>query len=290
MPSHTFIRREVAALEAQGVPVERSTDLVTRAAYDLDWGEDAPKILSWGIDATEGTPNLRAADAIQVILDMAPYWKQAHQLTGRSVREISLDKAPTVFAIQKVLYQICSNDPSLAKQLLRRFGLSDQLLTAENSYHFRAAGQWAAAEWATLVARCQGGAGDSGLVCGDCAAHHRLEEGLARCEEAEAALLSGSGFAANTDILPAVAGPADVVLSDALNHASLVDGCRLARARVRRLRRSTAEPLGHAGKRIGAAQPLAAEAGAEELLHCRNLRRAAGEENHVDIRRMRTRF
>ena len=141
----------------EGVPVERSTDLVTRAAYDLDWGEDAPKILSWGIDATEGTPNLRAADAIQVILDMAPYWKQAHQLTGRSVREISLDKAPTVFAIQKVLYQICSNDPSLAKQLLRRFGLSDQLLTAENSYHIGAAGQWAPAEWASLVDRYQRG-------------------------------------------------------------------------------------------------------------------------------------
>jgi 8-amino-7-oxononanoate synthase len=76
------------------------------------------------------------------------------------------------------------------------------------------------------------GAGASRLVCGDFAPHHELEEELARFEDAEAALLCNSGYAANTGLVGALAGPEDVVLSDALNHASLIDGCRLSRARV----------------------------------------------------------
>jgi 8-amino-7-oxononanoate synthase len=78
------------------------------------------------------------------------------------------------------------------------------------------------------------GAGASRLVCGDFAPHHELEEELARFEDAEAALLCNSGYAANTGLVAALAGPEDVVLSDALNHASLIDGCRLSRARVAR--------------------------------------------------------
>jgi 8-amino-7-oxononanoate synthase len=82
------------------------------------------------------------------------------------------------------------------------------------------------------AARFGTGAGASRLVCGDFAPHHELEEELARFEDAEAALLCNSGYAANTGLVAALAGPEDVVLSDALNHASLIDGCRLSRARV----------------------------------------------------------
>lgn len=76
------------------------------------------------------------------------------------------------------------------------------------------------------------GAGASRLVVGDTAAHASLERALARFEGAEAALVFNSGFAANTGVLPALLGPGDVVFSDALNHASLVDGCRLSRAQT----------------------------------------------------------
>ncbi len=76
------------------------------------------------------------------------------------------------------------------------------------------------------------GAGASRLVCGDYLPHHALEQELARFEGTESAVLFNSGYAANCGLVPAFAGPEDAVLSDALNHASLVDGCRLSRART----------------------------------------------------------
>ena len=76
------------------------------------------------------------------------------------------------------------------------------------------------------------GAGASRLICGDFLPEHQLERELARFEGTEAALLFASGYAANCGILPAFAGPEDLIVSDALNHASIVDGCRLSRARI----------------------------------------------------------
>lgn len=76
------------------------------------------------------------------------------------------------------------------------------------------------------------GSGASRLVVGDTVAHQRLEVRLAAFERSEAALLFNSGYAANVGTLQALVGPEDAVFSDALNHASLIDGCRLSRARV----------------------------------------------------------
>jgi glycine C-acetyltransferase/8-amino-7-oxononanoate synthase len=76
------------------------------------------------------------------------------------------------------------------------------------------------------------GAGASRLVSGTMTIHRRLEERLAAFEHTEAAILFGSGYLANTGVIAALAGPGDVVLSDELNHASIVDGCRLSRAQT----------------------------------------------------------
>jgi 8-amino-7-oxononanoate synthase len=76
------------------------------------------------------------------------------------------------------------------------------------------------------------GSGASRLVVGDTVAHQRLEARLAAFERSEAALLFNSGYAANVGTLQALVGPEDAVFSDALNHASLIDGCRLSRART----------------------------------------------------------
>ncbi len=77
-----------------------------------------------------------------------------------------------------------------------------------------------------------GGARASRLVCGDHPAHHEAERALADWFRAPAALLFTSGYAANVGTISALAGPGDVVISDALNHASLIDGCRLSGAAV----------------------------------------------------------
>jgi glycine C-acetyltransferase/8-amino-7-oxononanoate synthase len=74
------------------------------------------------------------------------------------------------------------------------------------------------------------GAGGSRLVSGNMTCHRRLEEQLARFKGYQSALLFGSGYLANSGIVAALAGEGEVVFSDELNHASIVDGCRLARA------------------------------------------------------------
>ncbi len=77
------------------------------------------------------------------------------------------------------------------------------------------------------------GAGASPLVVGHASSHERLERELADFEGTEAALLFATGYAANVGVVTALVGRGDVVFSDELNHASIVDGCRLSRAEVR---------------------------------------------------------
>jgi 7-keto-8-aminopelargonate synthetase-like enzyme len=77
------------------------------------------------------------------------------------------------------------------------------------------------------------GAGGSRLICGDLAEHRALERSLAQLVGYEDAVLFPSGFQLNVGVLPALVDRGDVVDSDALNHASLIDGLRLARAELR---------------------------------------------------------
>jgi len=78
------------------------------------------------------------------------------------------------------------------------------------------------------------GAGSTGsrLVTGSTTLHTRLEADLAGFAGAEAGLVFSSGYLANLGALTALAGPGSLVVSDALNHASVVDACRLSRAAV----------------------------------------------------------
>ena len=76
------------------------------------------------------------------------------------------------------------------------------------------------------------GSGASRLVVGDSEAHRRLEARLSAFEGTEAALIFNGGYPANIGLVQALVGRGDLVVSDALNHASLVDGCRLSRAEV----------------------------------------------------------
>jgi len=81
-------------------------------------------------------------------------------------------------------------------------------------------------------AREGAGAGSSRLVTGSLPVHAQLEAALAAFEGTEAALLFNSGYCANLGAVQSLVGPGDAVFSDALNHASLIDGARLSRAAV----------------------------------------------------------
>ena len=74
------------------------------------------------------------------------------------------------------------------------------------------------------------GASGSRLISGNSERYTSLETNLAEVKGTEAALVFSSGYAANTSVIPVLAGEGDLILSDALNHASIIDGCRLSRA------------------------------------------------------------
>ena len=125
----------------------------------------------------------------------------------RRMRMISGPQGPRVLLDGKPVLLLCSNN---------YLGLADHPRVRE-----------AAAE---ASMRYGAGAGASRLVSGTMRIHRRLEERLAEFKGCERALLFGSGYLANLGVIQALARPGEVVFSDALNHASIVDGCRLAGA------------------------------------------------------------
>ena len=74
-------------------------------------------------------------------------------------------------------------------------------------------------------------AGASRLLCGGTKLHNELEKIVADFKGTEADLVFNSGYTANISAIPAIAGEGDVIFSDELNHASIIDGCRLSRAK-----------------------------------------------------------
>jgi 8-amino-7-oxononanoate synthase len=125
----------------------------------------------------------------------------------RRLRCVSGPQGPRVLLDGRPVLMLCSNN---------YLGLADHPRVRE-----------AAAEAAM---RYGAGSGASRLVSGNMTIHRRLEEALADFKGAEACLLFGSGYLANAGVVSALTQEGDVVFSDALNHASIVDGCRLSRA------------------------------------------------------------
>lgn len=77
------------------------------------------------------------------------------------------------------------------------------------------------------------GSGASRLITGSFFPHRELEDATARFKGAESALVFNSGYQANTTVIPALAGDDAVIFSDELNHASLIDGARLAKSTIK---------------------------------------------------------
>jgi 8-amino-7-oxononanoate synthase len=109
-----------------------------------------------------------------------------------------------------------------------------------------------AAASAAAAARDGFGAGASRLVSGDLTAHRALEAALAAFVECSSALVFPSGYQTNVGVISALAGPDDLIASDAANHASIIDGCRLARATVAVYRHADAADADRALGRPGA--------------------------------------
>jgi glycine C-acetyltransferase len=80
-------------------------------------------------------------------------------------------------------------------------------------------------------------------IVGTLSLHHELEQKLAAFKGVEATLTLQSGFNANIAVIPALVQEGDAIFSDELNHASLIDGCRLSRAQVVRYRHCDAQDL-----------------------------------------------
>jgi 8-amino-7-oxononanoate synthase len=125
----------------------------------------------------------------------------------RQLRLIEGPQGPSVTLDGRPVLLLCSNN---------YLGLADRS-------EVREAAAEAALRWGA-------GSGASRLISGTMEPHRQLEQRLAAFKGYESALLFGSGYLANTGVIAALAGKGEVVFSDELNHASIVDGCRLSRA------------------------------------------------------------
>ncbi len=146
----------------------------------------------------------------------------------RRLRLVEGPQGPRVTLDGREVLLLCSNN---------YLGLADDVRVRE-----------AAAEAAL---RWGAGSGASRLISGNMEPHRALEAELAEFAGHEAALLFGSGFLANAGTIAALAGRDEVVFSDELNHASIVDGCRLARAETFVYRHADLDHLEHGLRAAG---------------------------------------
>src|SRR3954465_7032062 len=116
--------------------------------------------------------------------------------------------------------------------LLRQMRLPQGIDLVSNDYLGFADHPYIKERLSAAAATLPSGSGGSRLLRGHHEIFDRIEARLAAFAGSEAALLFGSGYAANTGLLQAIISPDDLLLSDELNHASLIDGIRLAKAQT----------------------------------------------------------
>lgn len=206
----------------------------------------------WECPSHNRTPAVLHADPAGRSLNAAsPYYRSVRWVATFSESMIPIvERAPSVSATPPVQSLAAALERDL--DTLRRAGLFRVLRRVErrrgaeihldgrpaidfssNDYLGLAGDRRIATAIARALRRDATGAAAARSIAGNHPLHEALEEELARFKGAEAALFFPSGFAANAGAIPALAGRGDVIYSDALNHASIIDGCRLARATTR---------------------------------------------------------
>lgn len=98
---------------------------------------------------------------------------------------------------------------------------------------------------AMIKATEQWGAGSGAVrtIIGTMTIHNQLEQRLALFKHTEAAVVFQSGFTCNSGVIPVLVGEGDAIISDELNHASIIDGCRLSKAQTLRFKHSDMDDL-----------------------------------------------
>jgi 8-amino-7-oxononanoate synthase len=152
-------------------------------------------------------------DPLQLPADLGDLPERLRMLDARQLRRrrriVEQLDGPRMVVEGRSLLAFCSND---------YLGIAQHPALIE-------AAQQAAARWGVSASA-------SPLVCGHSAAHEALERELAQFVGLPRALYFVAGFLANVGLVPALAGKGDAIFSDALNHASLIDGARLSGAQV----------------------------------------------------------
>ena len=127
----------------------------------------------------------------------------------RTLRRVEGEQGPTLMVDGREVLNLCSNN---------YLGLANHPALREAAK--------------AAIDRYGCGSVASRLISGNMTLHEALEEKIAALKGTEAALVFNSGFQANVGIIPALVGEGDAIFSDALNHASIIDGCRLSRAKA----------------------------------------------------------
>ena len=149
-----------------------------------------------------------AANPLSYLTEQLESWRQAR--TYQSLRELQSACRPVVQVDGREVINLASNN---------YLGLADHPKLVEASIE--------------ATRRYGAGSGAVRTISGTMSVHLRLEERIAEFKRVEACVVFQSGFTANSGTVSAILGPDDYIISDELNHASIIDGCRLSKAKIK---------------------------------------------------------